>query len=345
MRIENEIKLDFDDVLFRPKRSTLSSRKMVELERTFTFGSNEYTIMPIIAANMDGVGTFKMAKSLKKFGMLTALRKFYREDQLVSHFNGDYCSHTIYTLGTTIDDYDKFKKVNGQTDNVKWVCVDVANGYSESFIDFVTKFRDEFPDKILMAGNVVTPDITEELILKGVDIVKIGIGGGSVCTTRLKAGVGIPQLSAVNECSDAAHGLNAHIISDGGCKTPGDVAKAFGGGADFVMLGGMLAGTVESEVIPITTNGTDWIIKFYGMSSEYANNVHYGSMSDYKAAEGKMVTIPFRGEVKKIIKEIIGGLRSTCTYVGARRLKALPKCTTFIRVNNTHNRIFEKNDD
>ena len=181
--------------------------------------------------------------------------------------------------------------------------------------------------------------MTEELILSGADIVKVGIGPGSVCTTRIKTGVGYPQLSSIMECADAAHGLGGHIIADGGCTSPGDVAKAFGGGADYVMLGGMLAGHDEGrgEVI-------EGKVQFYGMSSKAANEKHFGGLKEYRASEGRDVQIPYKGKVGDSIKEILGGLRSACTYVGANKLKRLSKCTTFIRCTQQFNTIFANGD-
>jgi GMP reductase len=211
------------------------------------------------------------------------------------------------------------------------VCIDVANGYTQSFVDFIKEFRQWYPDVVLMAGNVVTPEMTEELILAGVDIVKVGIGPGSVCTTRKKTGVGYPQLSAVIECADAAHGLQGHIIADGGCSVPGDVVKAFAAGADFVMLGGMLAGHKEGGASPFGEN------KFYGMSSDTAMDLHNGGVANYRASEGKTVEIPYRGEVKHTMQDILGGLRSACTYVGASELKELSKRATFVRVTQQLN--------
>ena len=234
---------------------------------------------------------------------------------------------------------EKFKKVYDQTGNkIKYVCIDVANGYSERFLNFCKKFRDTYPDLILMAGNVVTGEMTEELLLNGTDIVKVGIGPGSVCTTRIQTGVGYPQLSAVIECADAAHGLAGHIIADGGCTSSGDVAKAFAGGADFVMLGGMFAGHDEGGGVINTTEKT---VQFYGMSSEKANEKHFGGLNDYRAAEGKVVEVPYRGKVTDTVQEILGGIRSACTYTGAIKLKQLSKCTTFIRCYDTHNRVYE----
>ena len=356
MRIENDLKLDYSNVLLRPKRSTLASRKEVDLRRSYKFKNSraEYTGIPIIAANMDGVGTWDMNDVLARQGMLTAIVKHYPIKILVEHFNRPVSDFAIYSMGVTEDDLAKFRAVNAGA-TIKWVCIDVANGYSERFIDVVSRFRDEFPDKVIMAGNVVTGDITEELILRGADIVKVGIGPGSVCTTRIQTGVGYPQLSAVIECADAAHGLGGHIIADGGCTCPGDVSKAFAAGADFVMLGGMLAGHDEGGGEVVTKyyrNGEidedgNWIldekrfVEFYGMSSQAANDKHFGGLKEYRSSEGREVLIPYKGEVARTIQDLLGGIRSTCTYVGAKRLKDLSKCTTFIRCSDTHNRIYE----
>jgi len=356
MRIEHDLKLDYSGVLLRPKRSTLDSRKNVGLSREYTFinSHQSYKGIPVIAANMDGVGTWDMHDVLGKQGMLTAIVKHYNIASQVEKFNKPGSEFAVYSMGITDDDLAKFRAVNVGAP-VKWVCIDVANGYSERFIDFVARFRDEFPDKIIMAGNVVTGDITEELILKGADIVKVGIGPGSVCTTRIQTGVGYPQLSAVIECSDAAHGLGGHIIADGGCTCPGDVAKAFAGGADFVMLGGMLAGHDEGggDVISkmyitdeVDSDGNRVLeerqfVEFYGMSSQAANDKHNGGLKEYRSSEGREVLIPYKGAVEDTLRDLLGGVRSACTYVGARRLKDLTKCATFVKCTDTHNRIYE----
>lgn len=348
MRIIDDVKLDYADVLILPKRSTLTSRKEVSLERTYKFKwGGTWTGIPIIAANMDGVGTFSMAKSLIEFKCLTALTKHYTVEQYNEFFTQlkhldqeNYIDRgvasakrlVIYSLGTTREDLKKFDEVCKLPSwkGANMVCIDVANGYTQAFVDFIREFREQRPELILIAGNVVTPEMTEELILSGVDAVKIGIGPGSVCTTRKVTGVGYPQLSAVIECADAAHGLSGHIIADGGCQVPGDVAKAFGAGADFVMLGGMLAGCDESEQEkPI----------FYGMSSDMAQSLH-GGVKDYRASEGKVVEVPTKGPVANVMKDILGGLRSACTYVGATNLKQLPKRTTFVKVNRQLNGLF-----
>ena len=380
MRIENEVLLDYSDVLIRPKRSTLGSRSEVDLNRKFTFrnyqpvDANEiiddvhYSGIPIMAANMDGVGTFKMADALAEQHMFTCLVKTYSVNELVSFFddpeNPNRCKYVAYSMGITDADHEKFRMVYEQAPNITFVCIDVANGYSERFSKFVADFRRYYPNIVIIAGNVVTADQTQELILNGADIVKVGIGPGSVCTTRIQTGVGYPQLSAVIECADAAHGLGGHIIADGGCTCPGDVAKAFAAGADFVMLGGMLAGHDEgggevitkhyktNEVILHQTDHkegfeleelfeTKKFVQFYGMSSDAANKKHFGGLKNYRSSEGREVLVPYRGEVARTIQNILGGVRSTCTYVGALTLKQLTKCTTFVRVNNQYNRTYE----
>ena len=381
MRIDNDTKLDYKDVLIRPKRSTLKSRSEVSLERGFTFRNYNpgfpdncddifsdlhYRGVPIMAANMDGVGTFAMADTLGSQGIFTCLVKTYTAEELIEFYYGDGLNRTDYvamSIGTSAADFDKLVEVYTKVeDNLKYVCMDIANGYSEHFADHVRKVRKEFPHIVIIAGNVVTGEMTEELILAGADIIKVGIGPGSVCTTRIQTGVGYPQLSAVMECADAAHGLGGHIIADGGCTCPGDVAKAFAGGADFVMLGGMLAGHDQGggEVITKFYETNELVyevfshlekhtrkieekqfVQFYGMSSTSANDKHFGGLKEYRSSEGRTVLTKYKGCVSITIQDILGGIRSTCTYVGASKLKDLSKCTTFIRCNDTHNRVFE----
>jgi GMP reductase len=343
MHIDQEIKLDFTDVLIRPKRSTLTSRSEVDISRDFVFrhSSAKYHGIPIIAANMDTTGTMEMARAFAPYGLSVALHKHYTDEQLAEFFSGLAVKSTaFYSMGITRSDFDKFKRVMARAgDHVEYVCVDVANGYHENFVKFLEKLRGEFPKITIMAGNVVTGDMTEALILAGVDIVKVGIGPGSVCTTRNMTGVGYPQLSAVIECADAAHGLGGQICADGGCTVPGDLAKAFGGGADFVMLGGMFAGHDECAGELIERDGVRYK-RFYGMSSKTAMDKYSGGVAQYRASEGKEVLIPSRGPVSDTIQEILGGVRSACTYVGARKLKELTKRTTFIRVGQQLNEIF-----
>jgi len=377
MRIEEDMKLDYKDVLIRPKRSTLGSRKEVDLERGFTFrnyaGDKEnyrhWRGIPIMASNMDGVGTFAMADVLALQGMMTCLVKTYSVNDLVSYFDHDDKSHdparTEYvamSIGITDNDHKKFRDVYEQVgDKLKYVCIDVANGYSQRFVEFVRGMRNTYPDIVIIAGNVVTGEMTEELILAGADIVKVGIGPGSVCTTRIQTGVGYPQLSAVIECADAAHGLGGHVIADGGCTCPGDIAKAFAGGADYVMLGGMLAGHDEGggDVIKkhfasgeatLLDNGNylphyeeKHFVQFYGMSSNAANEKHFGGLKDYRSSEGREVLVPYRGNVASTVQDILGGLRSTCTYAGAIRLKHLMRCTTFVRCTQQFNSVYANN--
>ncbi len=339
MRIENEVKLDYSDVLIRPKRSTLSSRKEVDLNRTFKFKHSglEWSGVPIMAANMDGVGTFEMVSTLKEHNLFTCLVKSYDLESFIHNQEHIFGQNCAVSTGTSKRDYTKLEQILNVFTEIQFICIDVANGYSEHFGDFVAEIRKNHPTKTIIAGNVVTADMTQELILRGADIIKVGIGPGSVCTTRIQTGVGYPQLSAIIECADAAHGLGAHIIADGGCTCPGDVAKAFGAGADFVMLGGMFAGHDEGG--GHIENGK---VTFYGMSSDTAMEKHHGGVAEYRSSEGRTVEVPYRGAIKDTVLDLLGGIRSTCTYVGASSLKQLSKCTTFVRVNNQYNRIFAK---
>ena len=344
MRIERDLKLTFDDVLIRPKRSTLISRSDVNLVRKFTFRHTEETWdgVPIVAANMDTTGLFSIAEILQGHKMLTCTQKFYSTKEFSDAWEKGVDSEFVaVTCGSTDESFELLKRKMATNKGLKMICIDVANGYREVFLNFVKKVRGEFPEKIIIAGNVATREMTEALILAGADIVKVGIGPGSVCTTRKVAGVGYPQLSAISECADAAHGLNGHVMSDGGCSSPGDVAKAFAAGADFVMLGGMLAGHDESGGELIEDSGSAYK-SFYGMSSAKAMETHYGEIADHRAPEGKEVRVPYRGPLEVTVQSILGGLRSACSYVGARRIKDLPKCTTFIRVSMTTNEVFQK---
>lgn len=343
MRIEEDIKLDFKDVLIRPKRSTLSSRKNVDISRDFTFkwSGKAFSGVPVVAANMDGVGTFAMAKAFaaEGNGLTVALHKHYPQEALEAFFDGQGPASVWYSIGMVKDDEEKLERFISGGRRPEKLCIDVANGYSEHFVSYVKKMREKMPDITIMAGNVVTGEMVEELILAGVDVVKVGIGPGSVCTTRRMTGVGYPQLSAIIECADAAHGLGGLICADGGCTVPGDLAKAFGAGADFVMLGGMLAGHDESEQ-ELMEEGGKKFLRFYGMSSDTAMKKHKGGVAEYRASEGKTVKIPYRGAVDGTLKDILGGLRSACTYVGATRLRELSKRTTFIRVSQQLNTVF-----
>ena len=377
MRVETDVKLDYKDVLIRPKRSTLKSRKQVQLERRFTFRNfvpdfpdniedYHYSGVPIMASNMDGVGTFAMADKLAEGGIFTCLVKTYSVEALVEYFNSNMLERTnnvAMSIGTSDTDFHKLVDVQAEVcDQLKYVCMDIANGYSDHFAQHVRKVREAFPHIVIIAGNVVTGEMTEELILAGADIVKVGIGPGSVCTTRIQTGVGYPQLSAVIECADAAHGLGGHIIADGGCTCPGDVAKAFAAGADFVMLGGMLAGHDEGggdvitkiyetdEVIKTDDNFYETVYKekqfvqFYGMSSDAANTKHFGGLKDYRSSEGREVLVPYRGSVSDTVQDLLGGIRSTCTYAGAMKLKQLSKCTTFVRCTQQFNAVYANNN-
>jgi len=363
MKINNEPKLDFDDVLLVPQRSKTASRKEVVLNRKFSFyhSNRIWEGVPIFSANMDTTGTVAMSHSLIKHNMPTCLHKHYTKQQYPDIIINQ--AYQWFSIGIKNNDYDNLRFFIDQTQMFPNICIDVANGYTDDFVNFCSKVRKELgSEPIIMAGNVCTPEMVQEIILHGgVDIVKVGIGPGSVCTTRLKTGVGFPQLSAIIECSHAAHGLRAGksrlglICADGGCRNPSDVCKAFAAGADFVMLGGMFAGTEECEgeweheYRSTDLSGEFWqpldpgnngakrkkSLKFYGMSSHNAQE-KYGGIQNYRASEGRVKTIPYKGYVSDIVKDILGGLRSACAYIGATNLKDMNKCAEFNIVNRTH---------
>jgi GMP reductase len=344
MHIETDIKLDFRDVLIRPKRSVLTSRSEANIERTFRFlhAGTEWTGFPLIASNMDTIGTFEMAAAFSKFRALVALHKYYPTEQLIKFFRSEASRDAFFTVGSASADWEKLAAVKAEV-AVPMISIDVANGYTQQFLDAVARLRSENPKAVIMAGTVVTAEMTEALIIAGADIVRIGIGSGSVCTTRDLTGVGFPQLSAVIECADAAHGLKGQVCSDGGCVVPGDIVKAIGGGADFVMLGGMLAGHSQcaGEVVHELVDGQQVSkMVFYGMSSETAMKKHHGGVAEYRAAEGKTVTVPFKGDVTETVTTIAGGLRSAMTYIGAENLKEVTKRTTFVLVNSQRHTVY-----
>lgn len=346
MRIEEDLKLDFKDVLIRPKRSVLRSRSEVDVRREYKFlhSSHEWQGIPIIASNIDHTGTFEMAKVLAKHQLLTAISKFATSEdwQKFAPNHHELQKYVFITAGSSEADFKTLSAILKAVD-CPMICLDIANGYSQHFVDALKRVREAFPDKVIMAGNVVTGEMTEELLLAGADIVKVGIGPGSVCITRKKTGVGYPQLSAIIECADAAHGLRGHVCADGGCTVPGDIVKAFAAGADFVMLGGMFAGHDECAGEVFTENGKSYK-RFYGMASAEAMKKYAGGVADYRASEGKSVNIPYRGAVENMILDILGGLRSACTYVGAKKLKELSKCTTFVRVTQQLNEIYGRQE-
>ena len=343
MKIETTPQLDFHNVLIRPKRTTITSRSEVDLEREFTFAHStmKWKGVPIIAANMDTTGTFDVYDVLSKHKMLTCLNKFYTvEDFRSREKEGRPLDPDYFMISTGINESamsNLFELV--EHTNAKWICVDVANGYMEQVVTYCAKLRVVFPDRIIIAGNVATREMVEELIINGkVDGVKIGIGPGSACLTRMKTGVGVPQLSAIIDCADAAHGCGGFIVGDGGITCPGDMSKAFCGGADFVMCGGVFAGHDENPGSVVEENGEKFKL-FYGMSSQHAMEKHYGKMAKYRSSEGRCIKVKYKGPLEKTVLDYLGGIRSTCAYINAHKIKHMSKCVTFVVVSqqiNTH---------
>lgn len=350
MLIESDVKLDFEDVLIRPKRSSLKSRKDVVLHRTFKckHTGKELTGIPIMNSNMGTCGTFEVADVLNKNSCFSTVHKFYTPEKWKTmsenHLSKGAKDRMFFPIGMDKESFENYKTYASSVDRdhrIENIMIDVANGYSEHFVEFIRKVRKEFPNSVIAAGNVATPDMTETLILAGADFCKVNIGAGSTCTTRLKAGVGYPQLSAIIECADAAKGLGGMIIADGGCNNVCDFGKSFGAGADFVMSGSFFAATDEADCKREVINGKTYCHN-YGMSSKTAQDKFGSGLKEYRSSEGRTALIPAAGPAEDVIKDILGGIRSCCTYVGASKLKELHKRTTFIKVNNTHNKVNEK---
>lgn len=347
-RLNEGLKLNFHDVLIEPLRSSLKSRSEVSLVRSFKFRNSRqtWTGIPIIASNMDTVGTFKMATALSQHDLFTTIHKHYSLDQWLEFAkeNPNVIKNVAVSTGIGQQDQERLDSILSSIPEINFICIDVADGYAQNFVENVKATRAKYPTKTIMAGNVVTGYMVEELILAGADIIKIGIGPGSVCTTRKKTGVGYAQFSAVLECAEAAHTLGGHIISDGGCTVPGDVCKAFGGGADFVMLGGMLAGHDQCPgEIQRDDSGCPFKL-FYGMASKYAQEKYNAGLATYRASEGKVVKVPYRGDVSSTILDILGGLRSACTYTGSATLEVLPHNAIFNRVTQQLNEVYSSRE-
>jgi GMP reductase len=353
MRILEDVKLDYQDVLLRPKRSTLQSRKEVLLERSFTFyhSPKKWTGIPIMTANMATCGTFEMARIFSKYKMITTFHKYYSVKDYKEFFKTfNHPDYICYTSGIRPQDIKQLKlmKKNGLLEKFSFICLDVPNGYLQVFLEAIKNVRTICPKHIIIAGNVVTNEMTEEIILAGADIVKIGIGPGSVCTTRRMTGVGYPQLSAVIECADSAHGIAnergvGRIIADGGQQYTSDVAKAFCGGADFSMSGSLFSGFEQSGGETVIKDGQKFK-EYFGSSSNKAMKEYYGKKDAHRASEGRYALIPHKGDIKDFLQDLMGSLRSTATYIGARQLKEFPKRATFIKVNRQLTTYLERYD-
>ena len=322
-----------------------------------------------MASNMDTTGTFEMAMSLIGRKWITCLHKYHTIEQLLEFFlrDGDNVNDNLIpymwmSIGMSDEDLNKLRTFISHAGFCPNLCLDVANGYTDNFVERVAQVRTVSPESIILAGNVATSEQVERLIRQGkADIIKLGIGPGSVCTTRIVTGVGYPQLSATLECSDAAHGSqHGYVCTDGGCRTSGDICKAFGANADFVMLGSMLSGTDEcdgeweytqslaskrGEPCPPWPAPKKTRLKYYGMSSYTAQDKYNGGKSTYRASEGKAVYVDYKGPVQDTCIQIEGGIRSCCAYIGAKRIKDIGRCTTFVPVNRTHNTYYESTEE
>lgn len=343
-------KLDFDDVLLVPSESSkFQSRNSPDLQlysQTFK-NMNGLDTVGLIAANMDGVGTIEVAKVLSEHKVLTALHKHYPVDRLVGFFsdNPGVSNYCFYSMGMTQADLKKFQifltnyKPTNHHVPLK-VCIDVANGYMKHFHEFCSYIRTLAPNALIMAGNVVEPYGVTTLHDYGVDMVKVGIGPSAVCMTRAVTGVGYPQFSAINDIYKKSN--TSVMCSDGGCKQPGDIVKAFAAGATTVMLGSMLSGTDEGGGTIVEIDGKKFV-EFYGMSSHTAQKKHFdGTLATYRSSEGRTVLVPYKGSVETIITHILGGIRSACTYLNCTTVDELVESSyVIVKSGSGLNKMFE----
>lgn len=342
MLLNQDTKLDFEDVSIVPQRTTLESRNEVVLERNFKFYHSPriWHGIPIVCSNMVPLTSWAMAKKLSEYKLVTALHKYYSVNELTNIISDVGVDYSWVSIGKSQNDIEKIKLVKSNLGVSPNIVIDVPNGYMESFVKFCSQVRDLFPESIICGGNVTTPEICEELIIHGkLDICKIQIGPGSQCETRKMTGIGYGTFSCVQECSHATHGLRAGksrlglVMSDGGCKTPGDICKAICGGSDWTMIGGLLAGTEECDgEWSYDESGQKDALTFYGMSSHYAQEKHGVGKKDYRASEGKISKIKYKGPVADVVQEILGGIRSCGAYIGAKYLKNYSKCAKFVKI-------------
>ena len=353
MNIVKEEQLDFDDVMIMPKPSTVESRKDTTIVRPFKFKWTDKVIEgnPAIAANMTTTGTFEMANELQKHQMFCALHKHYSPEEVIRFLEENkrnFGTNDYIFIGTGLrqGDFENLKKImaTGLCNNI---CLDAPNGYIQGFVQHLNRLRHTFPHSIIMAGNVVTPEKTFEILQNGADVVKVGIGSGSACSTRVKTGVGRPQLSTILDCVSSAKRYGGLICSDGGIQKPADYVKAIAAYADFVMMGGYLAGCSEAggdlicrhiktgEQMPSGREETRIreYKMFYGMSSEYAQKNHYrNGMPSYRASEGIVSLVPHKGPVRDTIQDLEGGLRSAMTYTDSRTIDEFQRNVEFYKV-------------
>lgn len=334
-------KLDFNQVLILPKPTDIASRNDVDLFTNKIQNIHPSTI-PIIAANLDTVGTFSMAKELLSYNVMTCLHKHYTDEEYISFFktlSNEQKNKIYFSTGITESDFQKLKIVY-QYSNIRNICLDVAHCETPYVYNHIDKIKNIIPNINLMVGNIATPDSIETFANLNVKILKCGIGSGALCTTRLMTGVGVPQLSANLECAQEAKRFGIHICSDGGCVYPADIVKALGCGASVVMIGSMLAGTDECEGQWVEENGKRFLIS-YGMSSSTAMKKHGSELKHYRASEGRTVKVQHKGPVSSIVQQILGGIRSACSYTNSHNLIEFPNNVDFIQVNSTHNNMFE----
>ena len=336
----DDIKLDFDDVLIKPRKSIVPlTRKSVNIEIPWL----DKTAHPVVIANMPSTGTYEIAKHMTPMKVFTFIHKEYKVHEHRENLSMlEDRSYIAITSGVRDKDVMRTIEIISGFEDIGMINVDIANVYANvsGMIKAIKTFKEHFPNILLCAGNICDKDLMQTLVDAGADYIKVGVGSGAACITRTEVGVGIPQWSAVRECYEESQKTGCRIISDGGCVTAGDVCKAIAAGADMVMIAGMVSSCYEcSNMVEI--DGQQYV-NLYGLGSTKQYNIHTISEQEYRPNEGRDLMIPAKGHIKDIINQILGGLRSVCTYVGVSHITQLSSHAEFIVVNNTHNRSLEK---
>lgn len=309
--------ITFDDILMVPSYNHYESRRLVDISMTDKAGKLTLKL-PVMSSNMDTVTESAMANFMSSKGGIGVLHRFMSIENNIAEFKK--CVDTVFvSVGCTDAELERAKALSDV--GAHYFCIDVAHAHAKYVGHTLKQLRKMLPNACIMAGNVATYAGADYLASCGADIIKAGIGGGSVCSTRIKTGFGIPMLTCIQDCARC----DRSIVADGGIRAPGDIVKALAFGADFVMIGGMLAGTAVTPGEIITAKDGKKIKQYRGMASREAQTDFMGGMSDWKTAEGVATDVPYRDDQDLILSDIMGGLRSGLTYAGASTIRELQR--------------------
>jgi len=317
--------ITFDDILLIPSYNHYESRRLVDL--SVTDKSGKLTLaLPVMSSNMDTVTESEMANFMSDKGGIGVLHRFMSIERNVLEFKN--CRATTF-VSVGCGDKEFERAIALRDAGATFFCIDVAHAHAKYVGRTLKRLREQLGDACIMAGNVATYAGADYLASCGADLIKVGIGGGSVCSTRVKTGFGVPMLSSIKECAR----VDRSIVADGGIKAPGDIVKAIAFGADFVMVGGMLAGTRPTPGPVLTKEDGRQVKEYRGMASREAQDDFIGGMPEWKTAEGVAVEVPFRDDADAVMADIIGGMRSGLTYGGSDTIRELQRKLDYLVVS------------